>query len=633
MYKVILISTLVLFNTITAQLNRDSLVLKQSFYNKQLITTYFEKQLNTYHLNSLINYSASINRLFIGINENFKSTFIRTYRKNIKDEQFLSLFTEYTFSNPLKLGFLLLNKDYSDNRNIALNKSSIFNSSLFARLQPLKILSITPFIGLVNNRQIGIQDKGIVYGSEASLNNLNIDEFNINSSLKIHNEDISPRKNTLRYFKVDLKNKFQNKLNNHIGGYYSQLRKDFYFEADSITSHEFEIENNIQSRTESNYLIKDNISYNMGNPGLSINMAGRISWRDIDRKTKYVSIDNIGTSSFDSNVEEFKIDLLADILFSLDKFNSVFRILHSERNEKHIAKNIEGSNQIIFNRREDIENQKNNKSQQTTITATGALNYSSYNILQLNLFHRKLIYETPSSENYDDRDELLSIIQLSSINKLNPFFDLIFNFEGSLNKIVYIFAQRSSNNNIRRSLKFSASGNYKGTTFSSKNIAEVSANYTVYDFEDLNPNYQSFSFRQISLKDSSLLKINRNLSVSLLGYIKLSEQGDFNWTDFSGNPIRFLEEIYLEPKCIYTYQFIKFGLGLRFFSLSTFSYNNDVIKVKDSEYKSIGPLSEVAILYSETLKIRFYGWLEFINNEKEQRRKLGNLFIQITWNI
>ena len=78
-----------------------------------------------------------------------------------------------------------------------------------------------------------------------------------------------------------------------------------------------------------------------------------------------------------------------------------------------------------------------------------------------------------------------------------------------MNHIVYIYAEESANNNINRILRLSTGGTYSGANVSSTNSFEVSANYTVYDFEDLVPNYQSYSFRQFTAMDSSQNKIRQ----------------------------------------------------------------------------------------------------------------------------
>ena len=133
------------------------------------------------------------------------------------------------------------------------------------------------------------------------------------------------------------------------------------------------------------------------------------------------------------------------------------------------------------------------------------------------------------------------------------------NLEGNLNKIVYVFKERSANNNTRRVLKFSSGGDIRLSYLTSRNVAEVSANYTVFEFEDLNPNLNSFSFRQLVLSDSTQIKLFRTTSFNFLGYIKLSEQGDFNWQGFANKPVRDLEEYYAEPTLRYTYNHFSFS--------------------------------------------------------------------------
>lgn len=581
----------------------------------------------------MLRYGKSFNNLFIGLSEQFLSTVIRSTAKNIKDEQYLSLIAEYKLNPIISAGFLLNSNNYIDDRKLELNQSSVFNSSFYAKLYPLQSLFLTAHGGLSKNKQVGITDEGYIYGAAANLTKLKLEEFLINSTLKFQNEDILPRKNTNRYFDIDLKNNFENKLFNAIGAQYSEVRKDFYFDADSTISETYDIEKNIQSRTESRYYIEDRVTFTPTTSGFALVVGGKLGWRDIDRNTRYIPTENITTSTFDTKITEFRLDLNSTASYRVGMFNGLLRLLYSEREEKHVAKYIDGASEIIYERRQEIEAQKNNKSQLTTFTATGSFALSEKDNFTFSIFHRKLKYDTPSDQNYDDRDELLTILRLYYLRTLTPFFNLFFNLEGSINKMVYIYAERSSNNNVYRVLKFSSGGEYKTKLLTSKNEAIVSANYTVYDFEDINPNFRSFSFRQLAFKDSTSFRMGRNVSLDFSGYAKFSEQGDFNWTDFAGKPFRILEEIFLQPKLVYNYNGLKFGAGIRFFSLITFRFDDDNIKFLDTKYTSIGPLSEISYLASEYLRVRCYGWYEFINNEANKKREMANLFIQLNWNF
>jgi hypothetical protein len=215
---------------------------------------------------------------------------------------------------------------------------------------------------------------------------------------------------------------------------------------------------------------------------------------------------------------------------------------------------------------------------------------------------------------------------------LTPFFEAFLSAEGTLNHIVYIYSEKSSNNNINRIIKMSAGGNYYGKNFASQNSFEVSANYTVYDFEDINPTYRSFSFRQYTATDSSSIKLNNKFGIGFFGYIKLSEQGDLNWASFSTKPNRFLTEIFAEPKFRFNYYPFQLSAGLRYFVINTYKYSG-LIKIIDSKYLSLGPVSEILLNLNETLYLRVYGWYEFITINSQLNRQQANLSMEISWNF
>ena len=429
----------------------------------------------------------------------------------------------------------------------------------------------------------------------------------------------------MRLINFNVSNSLENSFFNTATAYYIQQRKDFYFETDSLTAQYFNIKNNLQSRVESNYYLQDRIFYTSGITGINFDLQGRVSWRNIDRDTRYVVPENVTASSFDSRIEEFKIDMISSAEYRQKSFIGQIKFSITEREEKHFAKRINGANQLIYDDRVNLENQKNNTSQQTNLSLSGNIIFDNKNNLLVSVLHRKLVYDTPSEDNYDDRDELLSIFRVMYLRKFSPVFNMFVNLEGSINHIVYIFSQRSSNNNIRRIIKLSSGGTYSGNNITSSNSAEVSANYTVYDFESLSSSLKSFSFRQFAVKDSTALKINRRTKFLVNGYIKLSEQGDFKWSSFSSRPVRFLEEIYAEPRFSYNWLDLELAVGLRYFSLSTYGYNADGIKTKISDYKSIGPIAEITLVKSNSIDLRIYGWYEFISTEDNTNRELANL--------
>ncbi len=618
---------------ISAQIPGDSLSFVKARYSAPVLSSSFEKQLQTFNLREQFVYGKQISNLFLGVKQSFFSTIIRTTKLSVRDNAFLSLLGQYDFSNSISVGSNVNYYIYADDKKLAINNSSIFNSSAYLKYYPTKKISFTPFLGLSRNEQIGIIDTGPIYGMEALLDNYNFNEFNLFSEFKFQTEDIAPRKNQIINLNFNIDKTFVNSYKNKLFGIYSEQRKDFYFDTDSLTMSEFDISKNIQSRTENRYSIIDRLTLFTPINGLVLNIDGSLDWRTIDRDTRYISTSNITSSSFDTEVEEFKMNLFSSLNYNSSVVQGVFRIAFSERQEKHRAKYIENASEIIFEKRDEQEKRKNNTGKQITLSGEGSFIITSSDRITLSLFHRKLVYDTPSKLNNDDRDELLSMFGITYFKRLSPFFNLFATLQGSINNTVYIFKERSANNNTLRVLKLISGGDINLGYLSSRNSAEVSANYTVYDFEDLNPNLKSFSYRQLALRDSTTLKLFRTTFFTFLGYVKFSEQGDFKWDGFANKPVRYLDERYAEPTIEYRFKHLTFAFGLRFFSLYTYLFDEKNNKYIHSTYTSTAPLSFITYNLSSSLNISIKGWYEFINTESNKKRELANLMIRVNWNI
>lgn len=628
---VVLISLAIsIFNS--AQENPDSLELIQTVMVPNILQTGFEKQLNTFSLRGGFLFNTSINKLNLKVNENYYSTFVRSTTKSIRDEQSLAILSSYLFSSDFSIGTEIINNIFSDSRKIEINQASVSSAVLFPQYIPLEKIYLTPFLGYTNNRQIGENNSGPVYGIEGLVNELAIDEFTFLSQLKFRNEDISPRKNTLRNLQLVITNYFQPEVSNSITAGFIQNRKDFYFTADSLISQTFDVVNNIQSRTESNYLVQDRLLYYKLLEDFTLDILGRLNFKSIDRDTRYRLNTLQSSSVFDTRIEELRIELESNLSYSSGSFDGSLHASYAERDEKHLTKRFEGIDESFFLERSESEANKNNASLRAALSFAGGWRISNRDNLSMSFFQSKLKYDTPSLDNDDDRDELLSILRLRYSRFINSLFESFITAEGTLSHVVYLFSSRSSNNNINRIFSLSAGGNYRGKNVTSLNSFTVSANYTVYDFEDLNPNYRSFSYRQFTAIDSSSIKLDKNLLLIFYGYAKLSEQGDLKWASFSTKPVRFNEEALAEPKASTTFAEFIFAAGLRIFSLRTFKYDNEE-KIIDSRYLSIGPICELTKIIGTDFFIKLNGWYEFITINKIEKKEQTSLNLQMSWNF
>ena len=603
--------------------------IKETTQTNSLFSNY-DKQLNTYFLNTGINLSGNFSTIDLNLFENFRSTLFNSSTQSIRDEHFLVFSGKYKFYRKFNLGLSANSTILSDDRNIQLNKATINYVTLFGEIKLKDNFIISPFGGFSSNKQVAVIDGGPVYGVEGLAHNLNFTDFIISSDFKFRNEDILPRRNLLRYFNLGITNPFNQFVRNNLLARYSSSRKDFYFPADSITSSAFNITNNIEGRTESIFNLQDRLLYNKLLEVINFEVSGGVNWRVIDRDKRYKTAELQSPSIFDTRIEELILSLGTSFNYSSSFLDATLRINYSERDEKHKTKPFDEANPSFFEQRSELESRKNNISTRALISLSGRINLSGTDKIIYSLYQSKLRYDTPSPDNDDDRDELLSIARLRYSKRLSPFFEAFVNVEGTQSHVVYIFAGRSSNNNINRVLRFSGGGYYQGANISSLNRFEVSANYTVYDFEDVSSGLRSFSFRQLTATDSSRIKFSGRFSFVVTGYVKISEQADFNWGDFVERPTRHLREIFADPKILLTFKDAYFGAGARYFSLNTFDYEG-LTRIPKSQYLSIGPLVEIFYNITGSLYLKINGWYEFITIDSKSTREQSNLVMALNW--
>lgn len=614
-----------------AQIQKDSLDLSVNNYNSKLLFSGFKKEINTYNFSGNLSYFYSDENFFSGIKENYRSTIIRSSIKNIKDEHSLNFISEYKFIPDIRTGLLINNSIFSDDREIDINKSEKTSAVIYSMFYlPIEI-GITPFAGYVTNNQTGIRDEGFVYGAEGSMRRFELGEFFISSEFKFKNEETDPRLNRNRFWNAEILNEIENELQNNFSVSFNEKRNDFYFPADSLTSLQYDIINNIESRIETEYTIYDRLRLIIPDSDFNFNLSGGANWRDIIRNTRYIAEDNINITDLDTKIEEIRYNLEASLIYRTERFTASFKSVITQREELHSPIKREGIADFFFEEKLEQERSKNNRSTQITLSFNGNYNITRSDNISLSLLQRKLIYNTPSELNFDDRDELNSILNIRYTKKLNPFFDLFINFDGSVYRVVYIFAEKSSNNNTRRVIKLASGGDYRGKSFKSFLSAEVSASYTVYEFEDINPNFRSFSFRQLTLKDSTEFLLTKRIGFNINGYLKVTEQGDFNWSDFTSSPERYLREYSFDPKLFFRKYRFQFSFGMRYFSLSTFSFKTNTEKELISNYTSIGPFTGLTYNSGRNINIFFEGWYEFINNRDNNKSEMPNLELNIRW--
>lgn len=244
-------------------------------------------------------------------------------------------------------------------------------------------------------------------------------------------------------------------------------------------------------------------------------------------------------------------------------------------------------------------------------------------------------YNTPSESNFDDRDELNYLLYFGHKYDNLHNLQLINSIDISLYHTVYVFAEKSSNNNWNRVIRFTSKSIFSPIkALRTDNSFSVLANYTVYDFEDIISTVKSYSFRQYNFKDSTNLDISKYFGVDLYAEIKLYERGELNWNEFSEKPLNYFEDRIINAHLNYFFsKKITLSGGYRFYEQRRFNYIEGV-KTFDTFVKTYGPLGELRMYINNNSYVEIVASYDNYNYDNSAPNSSnGNLYVNVLWNF
>jgi len=206
--------------------------------------------------------------------------------------------------------------------------------------------------------------------------------------------------------------------------------------------------------------------------------------------------------------------------------------------------------------------------------------------------------------------------------------------EVTLNHIVYLFADRSANNNWNRIFRLAPELTYSPSpALRSVNTFEVLANYTVFDYETIVPTVESYSYRQFAFLDSTSYDISWRTALDVLLHIRLYERGQLQWKEFSERPQQYFEEVTFSPALRYTIQDrIVCAAGFRSFVQNRFRYDGGT-RVTDGSYFSYGPTTSIVMMVPSGWRLEIQGWKEFQKETNQPIREVSNIMMSAKANF
>jgi hypothetical protein len=603
------------------------------------INTYLNDQINSINFNSKINIDIKFKKYNFFIKNYYASDITRLEKNYFKDFNNIKTGVGYYPFEKLNLSLNYLGFLYSDEKILQL-KGSASNSFYFSGLYEDEISTgtLSSFInfGYKLENQIGEYNRGFISSGDLNLSGIDYKGYLLDGQVKLSYENLNPRKNSLILAKLLVDKSYNDNLVfNQVDGYFSRSRKDYYVPADTMTKTQFNVNNNIEQRVETIARFADYFQYKISDR-VDILLSVNPYLRFVTKDNYFIpNSSSVMSGIYDAELTEVNLLTEATLKFDYEKLNFLLRSVYSERDEKHNVRNPERLNPVSVKDKEELEESKNNHSTRFSFMGNLFYNLSQFNRFEIFGSSSILKYDTQSETNYDDRDELNMVFAINHRYNNWKNLQLITSLDFNLYHTVYILSEKSSNNNWNRIFRLTSKSFLNFNDFlRTSNTFSILANYTVYDFEDIMSNIKSYSFRQFNWKDSTAIKLIRNVEFRVYAELKLYERGELNWGSFSTKPVSFFEDKIINPELIYYYSDkISFSVGYRYFEQKRYYYENGN-RIYDYSVKTYGPVAKLLIDINRKSLIEIIGSHDsYIYVKNNPAEKHFNLYLNVIWNL
>lgn len=589
----------------------------------------FEKILNTYRWAGVAAYRHESGPFRFHLREHVRSSLIRIERNQIRDEQSLDLLLARRFSGNVEGKIRGSSFILSDNRSVGI--ATAYSHVLYggAAYRPVPSLTIEPYIGYRVDRQVDESDHGPSYLLGLTSERFDIGGYDASIRGSFQLDRLSPRIVRSDTAMVTVDKEFPEGTRNALRLLYSRNRRDFYVAVEPAIREQFGVNRNIESRNEQSVLVSDALDYTLGRQ-LFLNFSGTIFTRTINRELRYRNTGDPRKYPLNTSIGEFRINGMGQIQYDSRRFDALIRFLYEERDEQHSAEADRAVTIAVLDSARRAEERKDNHAKRTAVGADLTLAFSRSDTLSLAGLGALLRYDTPSSENDDDRDELWYAIGITMVVRPARYLTIRGSAEANLIHLVYLASTRSADNTWNRVLRLAPAFEFRPASYlSTTNRFEVLANYTVYDFEFPTSATRSFSFRQFSFIDSTVWSFSRRMSFEWFSHIRNYERGELRWSEFSERPIGAFRERTYESGILYRLtDGLHLSLGIRYFRQTRYRYAG-AVRIEENVYRSVGPTTRMVWSVSRMTVLRINGWHEHQEETGAENRRVANVTLSL----
>lgn len=384
----------------------------------------------------------------------------------------------------------------------------------------------------------------------------------------------------------------------------------------------------VESLREGNRGLENLLSYGLG-PWAYLQLRNAIQFRNVEL---------ISSGADRSERQRRRNDHLGDhaleLFFARNRLNGRMAVSWITQTQKYdIAKGKPGSPFSSFTAFITPDNQSSRLQWLAELTAPMGRRDSLYLYGSISRFQ----YDTPDTNNFDDRDELRMNSQLVYGHLFNRALRLELQASVSLYHMVYILGERSADNNWNRIIRLRPVIHYTPSrALRWHHSFEVLANYVDYDFDELAIQTKSFVFRKFAWEDSLRLALTARSAVRVDYRLQLEENGQLYWEAWRERVLTTRQSHWLQLRLVHEPggRFV-LAPGYGFYSRDEWRHDRDAAgvenKTRAQTFSSHGPLVSISYAPSPRTRLTFDGQRRRVNPYQQKRYTINTLDIRLDW--
>jgi hypothetical protein len=585
-----------------------------------LSSTGFHQEFNTYVWNYQFQTKQSVSKKFdVSFQENFRSSMLRltTESNRWKDDQNFSMLLNYQLLPQLGLQSALSSVVFKDNQSGFNNDVQTHDANFGLRFRPLPNFSASAYLGPKWDNRLQQNDLGTNFVIDMLAENVDFGGYDNNLQLVLGQDDFDRRKNNDLDVSYLIYRTFPEGSTDSLKIFDSYSRRDNYIstlaDIESIREKVRGIDNQL------NYTVSD---------GVRIKVHSVLQFKNVE----------LESSSQQGQKQRQRDDhrISNDLNFELhrERLSSNVALSYWSQEQRYDIE-IDDSG-LPFSRRTAFVT-PDNRSNRLSLMANVGYGMSAADSICSYFSVSRFQYDTPDTNNFDDRDELRMNSRLAYFHRFHPSLKLNVDMGVNLYHLVYIFGERSADNNwnrifrLRPSLEFTPSDRLQ-----LKQTYEVLANYVDYDFEDAKILTKSFIFRKFAMDDSLRWSVGTHTTLALDYRLQLEENGQLSWDQWKERILVTRKSYWLRCSCNYNWQTrMILSPGFTVYSREEWRHSTDQygieLRNKFATYLSYGPALRFYYFPSNKLHITVDSMRQAVESPDRDRYYLNNIDVKLSW--